>query len=30
MEDNESTIRLLADDCIIYRNIMNDSDMEKM
>jgi hypothetical protein len=25
----ESTIRLFADDCIIYRIIMNDSDTEK-
>jgi hypothetical protein len=26
----ESTIRLFADDCIIYRKIMNDSDTEKL
>jgi hypothetical protein len=26
----ESTIRLFADDCIIYREIMNDSDTEKL
>jgi hypothetical protein len=26
----ESTIRLLADDCINYRKIMNDSDTEKL
>jgi hypothetical protein len=26
----ESTIRLFADDCIIYRKIINDKDMEKL
>jgi hypothetical protein len=26
----ESTIRLFADDCIIYRKIMNDSDTERL
>jgi len=26
----ESTIRLFADDCIIYRKIMNNVDMEKL
>jgi hypothetical protein len=25
----ESTIRLFADDCIIYRKIINNKDMEK-
>ena len=26
----ESTIRLFADDCVIYRKIMNNADMEKL
>jgi len=26
----ESTIRLLADDCVIYRKIINNADMEKL
>jgi hypothetical protein len=26
----ESTVRLFADDCIIYRKIMNDSGTEKL
>jgi len=26
----ESTIRLFADDCVIYRNIINNADMEKL
>ena len=26
----ESTIRLFADDCVIYRKIINNTDMEKL
>ena len=26
----ESTIRLFADDCVIYRKIINNADMEKL
>ena len=26
----ESTIRLCADDCVIYRKIINNADMEKL
>ena len=26
----ESSIRLFADDCVIYRKIMNNEDMEKL
>jgi len=26
----ESTIRLFGDDCVIYRNIINNEDMEKL
>ena len=26
----ESTIRLFADDCVIYRKILNNDDMEKL
>ena len=26
----ESTIRLFADDCVIYRKIVNNADMEKL
>jgi len=28
--DMESTIRLFADDCVIYRKIINNADMEKL
>ena len=28
--NTESTIRLFADDCVIYRKILNDDDMEKL
>ena len=26
----ESTVRLFADDCVIYRKIINNADMEKL
>ena len=28
--NTESTIRLFADDCVIYRKIINNADMEKL
>ena len=29
-KNTESTIRLFADDCVIYRKIINNTDMEKL
>jgi len=30
LEEYESDIRLFADDCVIYRKIINNEDMEKL